>query len=123
MDGKTAFERPLPEPSRERITAGSSSKFNNVYFGSGLALSGVIPAARPQDAHDALAKIEQLPGIADAGQDRYGALQAQWHRVDHQGSRAPFEPVGIGGCIIVDFLAFALHPCRRPFRANVHGSA
>jgi len=29
-------------------------------------LSGVILAARPQDAHNALAKIEQLPGIAAA---------------------------------------------------------
>ena len=66
VDRKTAFERPLREPSRERIITGLSSKFSNVCSGSGLALSGVIPAARPQDAHNALAEIERLPGIAAA---------------------------------------------------------
>ena len=75
--------------------AGRSSESNSICFSFGLALSGIIPVARPQDTNDVLAEIERLPRITGAGQGRHGALQAQWHRVDHQGPRAPFEPAGL----------------------------
>lgn len=50
VDGKTALQHRVPEPSREWTFAGRANNINDVYIRSGLALFKLQPTLCPQVA-------------------------------------------------------------------------